>query len=106
MAMSKQQMLSILQTMDEQNLAEALSAVGVECDYGDMDLGDPSVAEGLEPWNAREVAVGDPQKPEFFNKSVITKQQPQGPMAVTRPSYMGEEESSGEMADYLAHDPG
>lgn len=82
--MDRQQMLSILSTMSEDNLAQALSAVGVEVGMDEMDLGDPS-AEGLESWNARDVSMEDPGKPMFLDKSKFTKP---AAMPMRRPDYM------------------
>lgn len=99
--MNRQQMVSILNTMSEENLLQALSAVGVEAGSDDMDLGDEEV-EGLQPWNARDISVEDSNRPQLFDKAKIIK-----PIAMeaVRPGreYLGDGEEMGELADYTLH---
>lgn len=84
--MNRQQMLSILNAASDENLIQAMSAIGVEAQPDDgmgMGLGDES-AQGLESWNAKQVTMGDPQKPAFLDKSQFApvQQKPQ-----PRPEY-------------------
>lgn len=103
MAMDRQQMLSILNTMSEDNLAEALSAVGVECDYDGMDLGEES-AEGLESWNARDVSLEPANKPEFLDKSKFVKKAE--PMARDREYFEEPRDDSAALNGFLADQQG
>lgn len=103
MAMSRGQMLSILNTMSDENLAQAMSAVGVEAGQDDgLELGDES-AEGLEGWNAKEVSIEPPNKPKFLDSAKFVKQPLQ---VIRRPGaqeYL-EPDDGGELAEYMMHD--
>lgn len=103
MAMSRQQMLSILNTMSDDNLAQAMSAVGVECCPEGYELGEEQV-DGLEGWNAKEVSIEPPNKPKFLDSAKFVKQPVQ---VIRRPGALEylDQEDQGELADYSMHDP-
>ena len=80
--MNRQQMIAILSNMSDEKLVDAMSATGVPMQDEKMDLGTEE-PEGLEGWNAREVPMGDPQKPSFFDKSKMMRPA----MQAARPMY-------------------
>lgn len=100
--MNRQTMLSILNSMADDKLIQAMKATGIDC--GGMeegyDLGDES-AEGIEPWNARDVSVAPANKPKFFDKQVIERQ-PQM-MAQGREYMKGLPQDMGGLDEYSLH---
>lgn len=103
--MNRSQMLSILNTMSEDKLSEALSAVGVECDYEDpFSLGEEQ-AEGLETWGAKDVSVEPVRKAPLVDKTKFVRE-PAQPVR-RREFYLGQgdEDTSG-LSDYMIHSQG
>lgn len=96
--MNRQQMISILSAASDDNLVQAMSAIGVDAqpDEG-MQLGDESV-DGLESWNAREVTMGDPQKPMFLDKSKFA---PPPAQPQKRPDYYNQMEDMDGIQQYM-----
>ncbi len=93
MGMSRSQMLSVLNTMSDDKLNQAMQATGVETGVDKMELGDES-GEGLESWNNREVAIESSPRPPIIDKSKFEKQ-PEAQQGV-RPKYAdGAEEMEG-----------
>lgn len=87
MAMNRAQLLSIINSMADDKLLEALSAAGIDLGdqmQPDMDLG-AETTDGLEPWSAKEVQVDPANKPSLFDKNKFVKQPP---VVVRRPQYM------------------
>ena len=83
--MNRQQMLSILNAASDENLMQAMSAIGVDAGDGqDMGMGGMDDSAPLESWNARQVTLNDPQKPTFLDKSKFA---PQPQQAQARPEY-------------------
>lgn len=74
--MNRQQMLSIIGTMSDDNLMRALSATGVECcdemgmdgDYG-SGLGAEDDGGELVSWNNTDVKVPKTKRPPLFDKN-------------------------------------
>lgn len=98
--MNRGQMLSILQAMSDEKLVQAMSAAGVDCgDCGGMQMGD-EIAEGIEPWNARDVSVPEVVKPPLVDKSVFTR--PATPMQAKR-EYLSDETDFGPLGAYAEH---
>ncbi len=100
--MNRQQMMAIMATMGDDALIQALSAVGIEAADEGYDMGEAS-AEGLEPWNARDVSVEDANKPPLFDKSKIIKP-PEMQMQRPQREYLADSEPlDDEMAEYALH---
>lgn len=95
--MDRQVMLSIINAMGDDQLTQALSSVGVQVDGGMEDMGDES-AEGLEGWNAKQVTMGDPQKPQFLDKSKFA---PPAPQPQARPQYYNQTQDMAGLEQYM-----
>jgi hypothetical protein len=73
--MNRQQALAIFSTMNDDKLFEALDAVGIPSDEGGMS---PTSQEmGLEPWNARDVEMGQGSGGEFVDRSRFATRMPE-----------------------------
>ncbi len=93
MKMSRSQMLSVINSMSDDKLAEALDATGVETGVQGYDMGEGEEAEGLESWNARDVSIESSPRPPIIDKAKFEKPQPQMGM---RPKYdVGQDDLSG-----------
>jgi len=103
--MNRQQMISILQTMSDDSLMQAMSAVGIDasCDDEGYEMGEPDGDEGLQPWNERDVSVEDANKPELFNKAQITKQPMQEQQMAPTREYLADGEPMDDYAEYMMH---
>lgn len=85
--MNREMMLSILGTMSDDNLMQALQATGIPCDEGSYSDGwgangageEGGDDEPLVSWNNTEVKVPPSNKPKFFeNKTIeVPKARPQ-----------------------------
>ncbi len=96
--MDRNQMLAIINTMGDEHLTQALSAVGIQTDNDGMgDMGDEST-EGLESWNAKQVTMGDPQKPQFLDKSKFAPPQVQ---QMQRPEYYNKSQDTEGLEQYI-----
>lgn len=74
MKMNRSQMLSVLNSMSDENLCQALAATGVETGMGPMDYGSMGEdADGLESWNARDVHVEAAPRAPLIDKSKFEK---------------------------------
>lgn len=103
MAMSRAQMLSIINAAADDKLAAALSAIGVEAGLEDLAL-DQEVQPGMEPWSEVEVKVGPANKPSLLDKNKFIKQPP---VVVRRPAYMppaADEAADSDIAAYVTPD--
>lgn len=96
MKMSRGQMLSIINSMSDEKISEALQATGVETGCCDYELGGEE-AEGLESWNARDVSVEATPRPPIIDKAKFEKP---GQVMMQRPKYHDEEELAG-YADFI-----
>lgn len=103
MAMSREQMLQVLGTMDTGKLVDALSAAGVDCGCGpgyqdEMGEHEPS-ADGLVSWNATEVRMPTSKRPALFDKHAHVEK----PQVQTRKMELPPEETGmGEWAPPMA----
>lgn len=109
--MQRQQMLSILNNVEESRLAQALSAIGINCHPGGYrdQLGDEhgSDDDAIQSWNARQVTVERPTRPALYSKGMIyeapkatKRDRPEvGPLGFDL-GQPGEEDDGG-MSDYL-----
>lgn len=107
--MNRDQMLSILGTMSDDNLMLAMQATGIQADCGSyrdgwgMGGGGMEGGDGDEPlvsWNNTEVKVPPPNKPKFFDKNQtieVPKAKPQHLMPD-----MGGMGDDGGVADFAA----
>lgn len=81
---SREEMLSILRTMDDSHLMKALEATGIDCGSclpGASGLSDrePDRDEGIASWNATQVVVPGSKRPKLFDKSAYVEQAPSAP---------------------------
>lgn len=98
--MNRQMMLSILNSMSDDKLVQAMGAAGIDMpmDQG-YDLGNEE-AEGIQSWNARDVSVPPANKPTFFDKAVIA---PKPQMPGQRAYMQGMPQEMGGLDDYTMH---
>jgi hypothetical protein len=101
--MNRAQALAIFNTMGDDKLFEALEAVGVPS--GDTGGGgDFGVDMGLEPWNARQVQLGEGHGGMFLDRSRFQTQMPQSQQRQNpEPDYKKFSPSGYE--DFAAYDP-
>lgn len=99
MALSRSQMLSIINAAADDKLLAAINAIGVDLgeDQAALDLGQ-EVQPGLEPWSEKEVQVGPANKPGLLDKNKFIKQPP---VVVRRPYMPSEPEDMGDIAAYV-----
>lgn len=69
--MNRSQALAIFSTMGDDKLFEALEAVGVPTE-SEMT----AEPQGLEPWNAREIGMGEGHGGMFLDRSKFATQMP------------------------------
>lgn len=98
--MNRQQMMAILSSMSDEGLMKAMNANGipVEAEEG-LDLGLEDA--GLEPWAARDVSVGESERPQLFDKSALVK--PKIPQMRESSMYMPKGEEDPSMAPYMVN---
>jgi hypothetical protein len=98
--LNRNQMISILSSMSDEKLVQAMSATGIDVGPSEgYDLGEEESA-GLEPWNMRDVSVPAVVKPPLVDKSVFTR--PATPMQARR-EYLSDETDLGGLGEYAAH---
>jgi hypothetical protein len=86
MSLSRAQMLSILNTMDDDHLMQAVSAAGIDVgEGGGMDLGGESPSEGLESWNQLRIDMPQSKTPPLVDHAKITQAQRQTQAARPKP---------------------
>lgn len=98
--MPRQQALSILGTMSDDNLMQALSAVGIDCysgggreGYRQGFDGSDSEDQELVSWNNTDVKVPPSNRPQFYDKNQ-TIDVPKAQPAYLRPDEGMEDEIS------------
>ncbi len=89
MGMNRGQMISILNSMSDDSLTKAMSAVGIDSGGGEggegYELGSEE-ADGLQSWNSRDVSIESSPRPPIIDKSKFEKIAPQ-PQQGMRPDY-------------------
>lgn len=95
--MDRMKKLSILSTMSDEHLTQALNAVGIDCESEDymQDLG-PEESPGLESWSERSVNIPLTVRSPLVDSSKIfvPKQQPMQPQGMNFVPEQGVEEEA------------
>ncbi len=101
MGMNRAQMISIVNSMSDDSLMKAMSAVGIDAGGGEGDQFDPGdeEADGLQSWNSRDVSVEAAPRPPIVDKSKFEKMAPQ-PQQGMRPDYGADPDMSG-ITEYM-----
>lgn len=76
---SRQEMLAILSSMDEDHLMRALEANGIDCGgshYMD-EMGAEGASEGLESWNDTRIEMPQSKRPPLVDMSKVVAAQKQ-----------------------------
>lgn len=100
--MNRQQMLSILNTMSDDNLLQALSAVGVQ---GGSEMGGHEWMggedDGLTSWGMTDVKIAPPNKPALIDANKFVDREAQQ-MRFPQPMYaqLGQDNAEG-LEDYI-----
>lgn len=103
--MNRSQALAIFSTMGDDKLFEALNAVGIEAGDEGGGVEDMMGGGGLEPWNAREVELGQGNGGMFLDRSRFQTQMPESQHRQNpEPDYKKFSPSGYE--DYAANDMG
>jgi len=97
MAMNRAQMISVLNSMSDESLTTAMSAVGVQTGNDEMNLGQEET-QGLQSWNSRDVSIPASPRSPIIDKSKFEK--PIEP--VQKPNYMlGTDDGLSDLTEYM-----